>query len=243
MALWEVVSPRRTDSRRLSRWPSNFGILILGALLVRVLLPVLAVGLAMTAEDKGWGLLNNVTLPLALELVVALLILDFSIYLQHLLFHYIPWLWRLHAVHHADTAFDVTTGFRFHPFEILLSMLIKLALVFVIGASVVAVVVFEVILNATSLFNHGNVALPARADAWLRWLIVTPDMHRVHHSIVPEETNSNFGFNLPWWDRLLGTYREQPRAGHVGMEIGLEYFRGPQESRLDRLLVQPFKRR
>jgi sterol desaturase/sphingolipid hydroxylase (fatty acid hydroxylase superfamily) len=157
--------------------------------------------------------------------------------------HYIPWLWRLHAVHHADVAFDVTTGVRFHPFEIMLSMLIKLGVVVVVGPPVVAVLVFEIVLNATALFNHSNVRLPAQLDRWLRWLIVTPDMHRVHHSVIPRETNSNYGFNLPWWDRLFGTYRAQPEAGHQAMTIGLEDFREPRELRLDRLLIQPFLRR
>jgi len=169
------------------------------------------------------------------------IVLDLAIYLQHVLFHAVPVLWRLHRMHHADLEFDVSTGVRFHPIEILLSMGIKLGVVAALGTPAVAVLVFEVLLNATSMFNHGNVRLPARTDRVLRWIVVTPEMHRVHHSVVPRETNSNFGFNLPWWDRLFGTYRAQPAAGHEGMTIGIAQFRDPSELRLDRLLIQPFR--
>lgn len=168
-----------------------------------------------------------------------MILLDLVIYLQHVMFHAVPALWRLHRMHHADLDFDVTTGARFHPVEIILSMAIKLAAVAALGASALAVLIFEVLLNATAMFNHGNVELPAALDRILRRFIVTPDMHRVHHSVVPSETNSNFGFNLPWWDRLLGTYREAPAAGQQGMTVGLEYFRDPAQLRLDRMLIQP----
>jgi sterol desaturase/sphingolipid hydroxylase (fatty acid hydroxylase superfamily) len=169
------------------------------------------------------------------------ILLDLTIYLQHVLFHAVPVLWRLHRMHHADLEFDVTTGVRFHPFEILLSMVIKLVVVAALGAPALAVLVFEVLLNATSMFNHGNVRLPAALDRLMRWIIVTPEMHRVHHSIAPRETNSNFGFNLPWWDRWFGTYRAEPAAGHENMTIGIEQFRDPRELRLDRMLAQPFR--
>jgi len=209
--------------------------------LLRLVFPTAAVGFALFAARQGWGLLNAVSPPFWLALLVAVLVLDFAIYLQHVLFHAVPALWRLHRVHHADLEFDVTTGLRFHPLEILLSMAIKLAVIAALGPPALAVLIFEVLLNATSMFNHGNVRMPAGLDRVLRWLVVTPDMHRVHHSVLPHETNSNFGFNLPWWDRLLGTYRARPAAGHTGMTIGIEQFRAPRELWLDRLLLQPFR--
>ena len=197
--------------------------------------------LALVAEARGFGLLNVIRLPDWLALLVSVLVLDLAIYLQHVLFHAVPALWRLHRMHHADLEFDVTTGLRFHPIEIALSMLIKFAVVAAIGAPALSVLVFEVLLNATSMFNHANMRIPTWIDRVLRWLVVTPDMHRVHHSIVARETNSNFGFNLPWWDRLFGTYRDQPAAGHRDMTIGIEQFREPGEQRLDRMLTQPFR--
>ena len=193
------------------------------------------------AEARGWGLFNVIALPAWIGVVVSVIVLDLAIYLQHVLFHAVPALWRLHRMHHADLEFDVTTGLRFHPIEILLSMLIKLAVVAALGAPAVAVLIFEVLLNATSMFNHGNVRIPQALDRVLRWFVVTPDMHRVHHSILSRETNSNFGFNLPWWDRLFGTYRAQPAAGHDAMTIGIEQFRDPRELGLDRMLLQPFR--
>jgi sterol desaturase/sphingolipid hydroxylase (fatty acid hydroxylase superfamily) len=242
MALWELWAPRRPQAvRRWQRWPANLGIVVLNSFAVRLAFPVAAVGVALAAETQGWGLLRAAGLPAWASFVLALLLLDLVIYLQHALFHAIPALWRLHRMHHTDLEFDVTTGARFHPLEILLSMAIKLGVVAALGAPAVAVLVFEVVLNATSMFNHGNVRLPAELDRVLRWMVVTPDMHRVHHSIVPDETNSNFGFNLPWWDRLFGTYRAQPRAGHDAMTIGIEQFRGAHELRLDRMLLQPFR--
>ena len=171
-----------------------------------------------------------------------MVVLDLVIYLQHVLFHAVPALWRLHRMHHADLEFDVTTGTRFHPIEIVLSMLIKLTVIGALGAPALSVLIFEVLLNATAMFNHSNVQLPAPVDCILRWLVVTPDMHRVHHSVVVRETNSNFGFNLPWWDRLFGTYRAQPEAGHEGMTIGVKEIRDPAEQRLDRMLTQPFRK-
>lgn len=242
MAAWETVAPRRQrELSRLLRWSNNLGLVVIDRLVLQLSFPVFAVGLALLAEERGWGLLNSVELPFALALVASLLALDLAIYLQHVLFHAVPALWRLHRVHHADLEFDVTTGLRFHPIEILLSMGIKLAVVAALGTPAIAVLVFEVLLNATSMFNHSNVRLPLGLDRVLRWIVVTPDMHRVHHSIHPHETNSNFGFNLPWWDRLLGTYRAQPRDGHKGMTIGIDQFRTPRDLWLDRMLLQPWR--
>lgn len=242
MALWEILATRRPQTlKRLARWPGNLGIVVLDTLAVRLLFPLAAVGAAIYASEHGWGSLNLVSMPGWVTVVLAILVLDLAIYFQHRIFHAVPWLWRLHRMHHADLEFDVTTGLRFHPFEILLSMAIKMAVVVVIGAPALAVVVFEVLLNATSLFNHGNVRLPQRVDRWLRLLLVTPDMHRVHHSAIQRETDSNFGFSVPWWDRLFGTYRAQPEKGHLGMTIGIEDFRSEQDLRLDQLLIQPFR--
>jgi sterol desaturase/sphingolipid hydroxylase (fatty acid hydroxylase superfamily) len=242
MAAWEIAAPRR-DQRigRGTRWPSNLGVVVLDTILVRLLFPTTAVGLALVAEAQGWGLFHTLALPIWASVPLAVLALDLAIYLQHVLFHAVPALWRLHRMHHADLEFDVTTGARFHPIEILLSMGIKLGVVAALGAPAVAVLAFEVLLNATSMFNHSNVRMPAWLDRVLRWIVVTPDMHRVHHSIAARETNSNFGFNLPWWDRLFGTYRDQPAAGHERMTIGIEQFRDPAEQRLDHMLTQPFR--
>jgi len=242
MALWELLAPRRSQGiGRLRRWPGNIGVVVLDTLLLRLVFPTAAIGVALLAESRGWGLLQAVQAPAWLSIIASVILLDFAIYLQHVLFHAVPLLWRLHRMHHADLDVNVTTGARFHPLEILLSMLIKLGVVAALGAPAVAVLIFEVLLNATSMFNHGNVSLPQRFDRVLRRLVVTPDMHRVHHSVVPRETNSNFGFNLPWWDRLCGTYRAAPAAGHEAMTLGIEQFRDPRELRLDRMLLQPFR--
>jgi len=240
MAIWEVVVPRRRmEIPRLLRWSNNLALVVVDTLVVRVAFPVAAVGLAVLAQDNGWGLLNQFVLPGVVVFIIAILALDLAIYLQHVLFHAVPALWRLHRMHHADLEFDVTTGLRFHPVEILLSMIIKLGVVMALGPPAVAVLVFEVVLNASSLFNHSNIRLPSRVDAVLRLFIVTPDMHRVHHSIRPSETNSNFGFNIPWWDRILGTYLAQPSAGHEEMTIGIEQFRDRRSLWIDRMLIQP----
>jgi sterol desaturase/sphingolipid hydroxylase (fatty acid hydroxylase superfamily) len=242
MAAWEIFAPRREQRiGRQRRWPGNIGVVVLDTLLVRLLFPVTAVGVALLAEARGWGLFAALGLPAWASIVLGVVLLDLAIYLQHVLFHAVPALWRLHRMHHADLEIDVTTGTRFHPIEILLSMGIKLGVVAALGVPPVSVLIFEVLLNATSMFNHANVRIPRHVDRILRWLVVTPDMHRVHHSIVRRETNSNFGFNLPWWDRLFGTYRDQPAAGHEGMTIGIEQFRDPRELRLDRMLIQPFR--
>jgi sterol desaturase/sphingolipid hydroxylase (fatty acid hydroxylase superfamily) len=242
MALWEAAAPRRPRAHsRLARWPSNLTIVALNIVFLRVLLPATAVGMALLATQHHWGLLNNFALPRWIAIAGSVILLDLAIYLQHVMFHAVPALWRVHRMHHADLDFDVTTGARFHPIEIILSMLIKFGIVAALGAPAPGVLIFEVLLNATSMFNHSNVRFAARLDRYLRWFVVTPDMHRVHHSIVVGETNSNFGFNLPWWDRLLGTYRDQPAAGHQGMIIGIAQFRENRELWLDRMLLQPFR--
>lgn len=223
------------------RWTNNLGLVVIDTIVLRLSFPILAVGLAVTAQDLGWGLFNIIEVPGWVAVLVSIVVLDLVIYLQHVMFHAVPALWRLHRMHHADLEFDVTTGLRFHPVEILLSMGIKLAVVMALGPPAVAVLIFEVLLNATAMFNHSNVRLPTFVDRILRLIVVTPDMHRVHHSIRPEETNSNFGFNLPWWDRLLGTYKAQPKAGHEDMSIGIEQFRTRRDLWLDRMLVQPVK--
>ncbi|MBI3187950.1 MAG: sterol desaturase family protein [Gammaproteobacteria bacterium] len=243
MAIWEVMAPKRalTVSKAL-RWANNLGLVFFNSFILRLVFPAAAVGVAAFAAEHGWGLLNYYALPTGLAIVLAIVAMDFIIYLQHVLVHAVPALWRLHRVHHADLDYDVTTGARFHTLEIILSMLIKFATIVVLGAPVVAVIIFEVILNAMAMFNHGNVGLPTWLDTPLRWFIVTPDMHRVHHSIEDDETNSNFGFNLSWWDRLFGTYRDQPRGGHQGMTIGIRKFRDTQQATwITGLLTMPFK--
>ena len=241
MALWEFAAPRRKRTfSRLTRWPNNLGIVAFNTVVLRVLFPTAAVGVALAAKANGWGLFNVFALPEWLAVVLAVIIMDFAIYLQHVLVHAVPALWRLHRMHHADLDYDVTTGARFHPIEIVISMGLKLMVVSALGAPALAVLIFEVVLNATAMFNHGNVRIPLGLDRVLRWILVTPDMHRVHHSVIPQETNSNFGFNLPWWDRLFGTYTAQPKDGHEGMTIGIEQFREGRDLRLDRMLIQPF---
>jgi sterol desaturase/sphingolipid hydroxylase (fatty acid hydroxylase superfamily) len=242
MALWEFLAPRRPLALgRLKRWPSNIGLVAVYGLLERLLIPVAAVGTAAIAAQRGWGLLNITPWPAWLDVLIGFVALDLAVYAQHVALHKIPWLWRLHRMHHADLDIDVSTGLRFHPLEIVASMLIKMAVVALLGVPLVAVVAFEVALNATSMFNHSNAAMPVWLDRIMRLFIVTPDMHRVHHSVARHETDSNFGFNLAWWDRLFGTYRPQPEAGHDSMTVGLPVFRDPAESRLDRLLSQPFR--
>ncbi len=242
MMVLELIAPKRALSQpRAVRWYANLGIVALNTILLRLLFPVAAVGLAMFAADRGWGLFNNISVPYWLAVAASVAILDLAIYLQHVMVHAVPLLWRLHRMHHADLDIDVTTGARFHPFEIVLSMGIKIAVVAVLGPAAVAVMIFEVLLNATAMFNHANFRLPLGLDRWLRLLVVTPDMHRVHHSLLVHETNSNFGFNLPWWDRLFGTYRGQPEKGHQGMTIGIDLFRDPGAQHLHRMLAQPFQ--
>ena len=243
IGVWELVAPRRalTVSKAM-RWASNLGMVALNTLLLRLVFPLAAAGIAAFAVANGWGLLNHFQVPFWIAVLVSVVAMDFVIWLQHVMVHAVPALWRLHRVHHADLDYDVTTGARFHPIEIALSMLIKFATIAVLGPPVLAVVIFEVLLNASAMFNHGNIRLPVALDAVLRWVVVTPDMHRVHHSIEDDETNSNFGFNLSWWDRLFGTYRAQPRAGHEAMTIGIHGHDDPREvARLDGMLMLPFR--
>lgn len=242
MALWEILAPRRVLTQpKGGRWLNNIGLVVFNTALLRIVFPVAAVGVAETAQLLQWGLFNLVEVHPAVALVVSVIVLDAAIYLQHVMFHSVPLLWRLHRVHHADLDFDVTTGARFHPVEILLSMLIKFAAIVLLGPPLAAVVVFEVLLNAMAMFNHSNVRLPLVLDGLLRKAVVTPDMHRVHHSHLADETNSNFGFNLSVWDRLFGTYRAQPAAGHAGMVIGIDTFRDPDRCvKLSGILLMPF---
>lgn len=242
VAIWEMRAPRRKMvTGKPLRWGSNLGLVFVNSLLLRLVAPLGAVGVAWFTESQGWGLFQNVGVPGWMAIIASVILLDLAIYLQHVMFHAVPLFWRLHMVHHADLDFDVTTGLRFHTLEILLSFGIKAAVILLLGAPAVAVLIFEVLLNATSMFNHGNVRMPAVVDRVLRWLVVTPDMHRVHHSHHANETNSNFGFNLPWWDRLLGTYRDQPVDGHTGMAIGLSQFPDEcQTERLHHMLWMPF---
>jgi len=245
MIAWEFAAPkRRLQIRRPIRWSSNLGLVVINSVLLRFVAPLGAVGIALFAESRGWGLFQNIDVFGWVAILMSVVLLDLAIYLQHVMFHAVPLFWRLHMVHHADLDFDVTTGLRFHTVEILLSFGIKAAVIVLLGAPAVAVLVFEVLLNATSMFNHSNIRMPGAAERVLRWFVVTPDMHRVHHSVYAHETNSNFGFNLPWWDRLLGTYRDQPAEGHTGMTIGLSEFRDEQiADRLPRMLLLPLSGR
>jgi sterol desaturase/sphingolipid hydroxylase (fatty acid hydroxylase superfamily) len=241
MAIWELLAPRRPLTiSKTARWFANLAIISFNAALVRLLFPVLPVALALLAQKRGWGLLNYFDAPYWFAVIAGVIALDLVIYLQHVMFHAVPALWRLHMMHHADLDFDLTTGLRFHPIEIVLSTGIKLAAVVVFGPPLLGVLLFEVLLNATAMFNHGNIRIPISIDRVLRFFVVTPDMHRVHHSVVIKETNSNFGFNLPWWDRLLGTYRDQPAAGHQEMTIGLSQFRDAKRLTLPWMLALPF---
>lgn len=242
MAMWELLAPRRklTVSKAF-RWSNNITLVILNTLLLRVFFPVAAVGLAASASQQGLGLFNNIDVAYPLAVIVSVVVLDAAIYMQHVMVHAVPLFWRLHRVHHADLDFDVTTGARFHPIEIILSMLIKFAVILLLGPPVLAVIIFEILLNGMAMFNHSNITIPRPVDRVLRWLVVTPDMHRVHHSIEHDEANSNFGFNLSIWDRLFGTYRAQPRGGHENMIIGIDTFRDKEKvARLDGLLILPF---
>ena len=240
VVIGERMSPRRsmTTSKKV-RWISNLGITFLNPLVVYLVFPILAIDMALKAREGGWGLLNNFDLPYWLDIVVGIIVLDLVIYLQHVMFHAIPILWRLHMMHHADLDYDLTTGLRFHPIEIILSMVIKLSVVAALGPPAAAVLIFEIILNGMAMFTHGNIRIPLGLDRILRYLVVTPDMHRVHHSVIIRETNSNFGFNLSWWDRLFGTYCAQPANGHTAMTIGLSQFRNEKRLSFPWLLILP----
>lgn len=239
IAFFEARYPRRTPLHKTARWLNNLGLVFLNALILRLVFPTAAVGMALFVEQAQWGLFNYYALNPGLALLLSIVALDLIIYFQHVLFHAVPLFWRLHMVHHADLEYDLTTGLRFHPVEILLSMIIKFAAIALLGAPALAVILFELLLNASAMFNHGNLRLPERWDRALRWIIVTPDMHRVHHSTIKHETNSNYGFSLSWWDRIFGTYRSQPSLGHEGMEIGLTQFRDRSRLTLPWLLILP----
>jgi len=243
MATWEMKAPKRTLSiSKVTRWINNLGLVFLNSLILRVLFPAAAVGVALFAQNNSWGLFNYYDISLFSETIISIIVMDFIIYMQHVMVHAVPLLWRLHRVHHADLDYDVTTGARFHTFEIILSMLIKFATILLLGAPVIAVIIFEIILNALAMFNHGNVGLSKSLDSKLRFLLVTPDMHRVHHSIEEDETNSNFGFNLTWWDKIFGTYREDVRVGQKDMIIGIKTFRDYKETnKILGMLMMPFK--
>lgn len=239
---WELAAPRRVLTQsRFVRWYSNIGIVILNTVLVRILIPLVPVALAVIAEKRGWGAFNLVEIPQWLAILISVVVLDLIIYFQHVIFHAVPALWRLHRMHHSDLDFDVTTGARFHPGEIIISIFVKLGAIIAIGPPAVAVIIFEILLNGTSMFNHGNIRLSIKIDRILRWFVVTPDMHRVHHSNIRVETNSNFGFSLPYWDRLFGTYRDCPHLGHEVMTIGLDTFRDAEDLHLHKILLQPLK--
>jgi sterol desaturase/sphingolipid hydroxylase (fatty acid hydroxylase superfamily) len=241
MFFWEVFAPRRNlTTSKITRWVSNLGLVMIDSITVRLALPAGLAGIAILAQQRGWGLFNQFEVPNLSKIIFSVLILDLTIYLQHVMFHSAPLLWRLHMVHHSDMDIDVTTGVRFHPIEIILSMGIKMMAVILIGAPPASVLIFEVILNGTSMFNHGNVRFSQRIDSLLRLLVVTPEMHRVHHSTIRWETNSNLGFNFPWWDRLFGTYRGQPAKGHLEMTIGLDQYKEPGKLTLPWLIVLPF---
>lgn len=242
MALWEIIAPRRAlGISKALRWSNNLALVFLDTLVSRLLFPAAAVGMAAFASARGWGVLNYYQLPGVIAVLASVIVLDLIIYLQHVMVHAVPVLWRIHRVHHADPDFDVTTGARFHPIEIVFSMLIKFATIVVLGPPVLAVIIFEVMLNASAMFNHSNIRMPASVDKVLRLFVVTPDMHRVHHSVETDEANSNFGFNLPWWDRLFGSYRAQPRAGHERMIVGIYAYTDPKlVSSLQGMLMLPF---
>ena len=242
IALWEIFAPRRAlKVSKLLRWTNNLGLVFLNTLMLRLIFPAAAVGMAIFAEQNCWGIFNHYDIPLTIAVIASIIFMDFIIYLQHVMVHAVPVLWRLHRVHHADLDYDVTTGARFHPLEIILSMLIKFATIMVLGPPVVAVILFEITLNAMAMFNHGNIGLPKKLNTLLRFFVVTPDMHRVHHSIEGDETNSNFGFSISWWDRLLGTYRDQPRKDHQTMDIGIKQFEtAKQTAWIHSMLIMPF---
>jgi sterol desaturase/sphingolipid hydroxylase (fatty acid hydroxylase superfamily) len=241
LGAWESIAPRRAaQASKALRWANNAALAAVNMLVVRVALPLAGVGLAAFVSERGTGLLNMVPVPYVLAVAVSLLAFDLAVYLVHLAFHAAPVLWRMHRVHHADVDVDVATAVRFHPIQVALSTLVKFAVILALGTPVLAVALFETLFHVLLVFNHANVRIAPAADRVLRWLIVTPDMHRIHHSLRPGETNSNYGFALPWWDRLFGTYRGEPAAGHERMTLGIERFRAPRHSRLDRLLLNPF---
>ena len=241
MALWEKVNPRRKLSEsKLRRWITNLGLIFFNTVIVRVTVGAMVFTVAIFARENGWGLFNYIETSPWFAVAVSVIVLDFAIYLQHIIVHAVPFLWQLHSVHHADLDFDVSTGLRFHPLEIILSLFYKSIIVIMIGVPPMAVVIFEMILNATSLFNHGNVFIPKTIDRLLRYIIVTPDMHRIHHSTIVDETNSNYGFSVSLWERLCGTYKKSSKLGQLDMEIGLKEFRNQNKLGILKLITFPF---
>ncbi len=241
MALSEKIAPRRLLLKsKTKRWIGNLGMQIINVVVLRLIFPVFPVGIAVICAQRGWGLLNYYQITPLLALIIAVAALDFVIYLQHRMFHVVPLFWRMHMVHHTDQDIDVTTALRFHPLEIILSMLIKFSAVAAIGAPPLSVLIFEIMLNGATMFNHGNVGIPLPLDRIIRIVLVTPDMHRVHHSVVARETNSNYGFSFPWWDRMLKTYQAQPQDGHYKMKIGLNGYHDDRSLKLSSMLTMPF---
>lgn len=240
MAFWEVIAPRRALKKsKITRWGNNLILTVINSVLVRLIFPATAIGVALVSQERGWGVFNILGISRGIAGIVVIIILDLTIYTQHVFFHKFGFFWRFHRMHHTDPDIDVTTGARFHPAEIILSMGIKMGMIVVLGGPAWAVLTFEVLLNATSMFNHSNIFMPRRLDKFLRTFVVTPDMHRVHHSVIIKETDSNFGFNLPWWDRLFGTYRDQPASGHMDMTIGLANYRDQKWLTLPWMLFVP----
>jgi sterol desaturase/sphingolipid hydroxylase (fatty acid hydroxylase superfamily) len=243
LTIWELIWPRRTlQGTKSNRWATNFGLAFIDTVTLKVLMPFLAVEAAVQVQTLQWGIFNWVSFPFWASFILSILLLDLTIYWQHRLFHVIPLFWRFHRVHHTDIGFDVSTGIRFHPIEIVISMVIKIGAVFIIGPSVLAVVAFEVLLNATSLFNHGNIKLPEKVEPILRWFVVTPDMHRIHHSVIGRETNSNYCFNFPWWDKIFKSYCHAPHNPQTTMDIGLTEYKNVNELKFTNLLQIPFKK-
>ena len=241
LTIWEISSPKRELLQlRRFRWFSNIGLVVLSSVLIRFILPTAAVGVALHVEQEQLGFLNLYELPFIVQFIFAFILMDLAIYFQHVMFHALPLFWRFHRVHHSDLDCDITTGLRFHPFEMIISIVFKFLIIASIGAPVLAVVFFEIILNAASMFTHSNIKIPSAIEKMVRWFIVTPDMHRIHHSIKENETNSNFGFFISIWDRLLGTYIQEPEQGHDNMQIGLQRFREPKWQNLRWLIYLPF---
>jgi sterol desaturase/sphingolipid hydroxylase (fatty acid hydroxylase superfamily) len=238
---WEILAPRRLRSRpMLTRWFGNLAVAVLNAVALRWLFPILALGLAVLAQQREWGLFNQLSLSGPVIVGVSVLVLDLVDYLRHRLFHAIPVCWRFHRMHHSDQDVDWSTGLRFHPFEPAVTTIVQLLVVVLVGTPPESVLLFELLVVVTALFQHGNVALPETVDRWLRRILITPDMHRVHHSVIKKETDSNFGVVFPWWDHLLGTYRNQPENGHTQMQVGLTEFSDPRHMELHWMLALPF---
>ena len=236
---WELLAKKRSSELSVNRTLTNFLLMVINSLALRLVMPILAIELAFQLETKGFGILQQIALPEFVTFLISLILLDLAIYIQHVIFHKVPFLWRLHRVHHADTGFDVTTGVRFHPGEIIFSMFYKLILVLLLGPSAAAVLIFEVLLSSSSLFTHANARMPRNMDSLLRWFIVTPDMHRIHHSDQTDEALTNFGFNLSLWDRLFGTYRTDPTYNHIDMKIGTQNIPAKKASSIWYMLILP----